>query len=227
MTDILPDSPVAATPGGDPLPPVLRGWLHLVCVFLSLPAGAVVIAGAGSGRSRVAAAVYATGMTAMFGVSAAYHRRRWSPAGRRRMRRIDHGTIFLMIAGSYSPLCLVQGGAEGTALLVAAWAGAAVGLTLTAYGVAEKPVVGMCCYLGFAWVLAIAMPQLAGRLSDTEYRLLVAGGLLYTAGAIMFGTHRPNPFPRVFGYHEVWHVMVVAASVCHYGTIISVVRTAT
>jgi len=207
--------------------PLLRGWLHAVCFLVSIPAGALVIASASTSRARVGAVIYAIGLTAVFGVSAAYHRGRWSDEARRRMKRLDHGTIFLMIAGSYSPLCLVQGGAEGTALLVAAWAGAAVGLTLTAYGVAEKPVVGMCCYLGFAWVLAIAMPQLAGRLSDTEYRLLVAGGLLYTAGAIMFGTHRPNPFPRVFGYHEVWHVMVVAASVCHYGTIISVVRTAT
>jgi len=207
--------------------PLLRGWLHAVCFLVSIPAGALVIASASTSRARVGAVIYAIGLTAVFGVSAAYHRGRWSDEARRRMKRLDHGTIFLMIAGSYSPLCLVLGGAEGTALLVAAWAGAAVGLTLTAYGVAEKPVVGMCCYLGFAWVLAIAMPELAGRLSDTEYHLLLAGGLLYTAGAIMFGTHRPNPFPRVFGYHEVWHVMVVAASICHYGTIISVVRTAT
>lgn len=207
--------------------PLLRGWLHAVCFVLSVPAGVVVVASASTGRARVGAVIYALGLTAVFGVSAAYHRGSWSDAARRRMKRLDHGTIFLMIAGSYTPLCLVLGGAEGTALLAMAWLGAAAGLTLTAFGVAEKPVVGMVCYLAFAWLLAIAMPELAGRLSDTEYVLLAAGGLLYTAGAILFGIHRPNPFPGVFGYHEVWHVMVVAAAVCHYGTIISVVRTAT
>jgi len=207
--------------------PLLRGWLHAACFVLSIPAGAMVVASASTGRARLGAVIYSVGLTAVFGVSAAYHRGRWSDSARRRMKRLDHGTIFLMIAGSYTPLCLVLGGAQGTALLALAWVGAAVGLTLTAFGVAEKPVVGMCCYLGFAWVLAIAMGELAGRLSDVEYGLLVAGGLLYTGGAILFGTHRPNLFPRVFGYHELWHVMVAAAAACHYGTIISVVRTAT
>ena len=206
--------------------PLLRGWLHAVCFLLSIPAGVVVVASAATGRARVGAVIYALGLTAVFGVSAAYHRGRWSDAARRRMKRLDHGTIFLMIAGSYTPICLVLGGARSTALLTLAWVGAAGGLALTAFGVAEKPTVGGLCYLGFAWVLAIAMSELAGRLSDTEYRLLVAGGLLYTAGAVMFGSHRPNLFPRVFGYHELWHVMVVAAAACHYGTIISVVRTA-
>ena len=206
--------------------PLLRGWLHAVCFILSIPAGALVVASAATTRARVGAVVYAIGLTAVFGVSAAYHRGRWSDAARRRMKRLDHGTIFVMIAGSYTPLCLLLGGAESTALLVAAWVGAATGLTLAAFGIAEKPVIGMSCYLAMAWVLAIAMPELADRLTSTEYHLLVAGGLLYTAGAILFGTHRPNLFPRVFGYHEVWHVMVVAASVCHYGTIISVVRAA-
>ncbi len=204
--------------------PLLRGWLHALCFVLSIPAGVVVIASASTPRARLGAVVYAFGLSAVFGVSAAYHRGRWSEVARRRMKRLDHGTIFVMIAGSYTPLCLLLGGAEGTALLVAAWAGAAVGLTLTAFGIAEKPIIGMSCYIGLAWVLALAMPELSGPLSEAEYRLLVAGGLFYTGGAILFGTHRPNPFPRVFGYHEVWHVMVAAASACHYGMIVSVVR---
>ena len=227
MTDILPDSPVAATPGGDPLPPVLRGWLHLVCVFLSLPAGAVVIAGAGSGRSRVAAAVYATGMTAMFGVSAAYHRRRWSPAGRRRMRRIDHGTIFLMIAGSYTPLCLLAlRGTAGPVALTAVWIAAAMGFALALSGIAEKAVVGLLCYFGMGWAMVLALPELSRQLSGGQVGLLLLGGVIYTAGGVVLGTRRPNPSPVWFGYHEVWHTMVVLACACHYVTILSVVRAA-
>ena len=105
MTDTLQGAPAPAPDAApsEPLPPHLRGWLHLVCFVLSVPAGAIAIAGAQTGRARLAGTVYAIGMTAMFGVSATYHRRKWSPAGRRRMRRLDHGTIFVMIAGSYTP----------------------------------------------------------------------------------------------------------------------------
>ncbi|HEV3496995.1 MAG TPA: hemolysin III family protein, partial [Actinomycetes bacterium] len=138
-----PPTPDAA-PADDQLPPHLRGWLHLVCFFLSLPAGVVVVTSAGSGRARLAAAVYALGMTAMFGVSAAYHRGRWSPEGRVRMRRTDHGTILLMIAGSYTPFCLLTlDGTTARAVLVGVWAGAAVGFVVALTGVAEKAVVGL------------------------------------------------------------------------------------
>jgi hemolysin III len=211
----------------DPLPPRLRGWLHLVCFFLSLPAGAVVIGLAGSGRARLAAVVYAIGMTLMFGVSAAYHRGRWSPKGRVRMRRTDHGTILLMIAGSYTPFCLVA--LEGTTarvILIGVWAAAAVGFVLAMLGVAEKAVVGVILYIGMGWAVVGALPDLTRQLSGPEMALLVAGGILYTLGGAVLGTRWPNPSPRWFGYHEVWHAMVVVACSCHYITILSVVRAA-
>jgi hemolysin III len=212
---------------GDQLPPRLRGWLHLVCFFLSLPAGAVVVASAASGRSRVAALVYAFGMTAMFGVSAAYHRGRWSPAARRRMRRTDHGTIFLMIAGSYTPLCLLTlRGTTGTAVLTAVWLGAGLGFFGALTGVAEKAVVGLLAYIGLGWAVVVTLPQLTRGLGGGEMALLVAGGLLYTVGGVVLGTKWPNPSARWFGYHEVWHAMVVVACACHYLTILSVVRAA-
>ncbi len=211
----------------DALPPRLRGWLHLVCFFLSLPAGAVVVAAAGSGRARLAAVVYAVGMTAMFGVSAAYHRGRWSPTARTRMRRTDHGTILLMIAGSYTPFGLLA--LEGTTartVLVAVWAGAAVGFVVALAGVAEKAVVGILCYIGLGWGVVLALPQLTRELSVGEMALLVAGGIVYTLGGVVLGTRWPNPSTRWFGYHEVWHAMVVVACACHYVTILSVVRAA-
>jgi hemolysin III len=228
VTDLLAGSPApppAAPPHGDPLPPLLRGWIHLVCFFLSLPAGALVIAGAGSGRARLGGVVYAIGMTAMFGVSAAYHRGRWSPAGRRRMRRTDHGTIFLMIAGSYTPLCLLAiEGPTGTAVLAAVWAGAALGFLFAMTGIAEKAVLGLLCYIGLGWGAVLALPELSRRLSANQIGLLLVGGVVYTVGGVVLGTRRPNPSPRWFGYHEVWHAMVVVACVCHYLTILSVVR---
>ena len=206
--------------------PLLRGWLHTICFFLAIPAGALVVVSASTPRARAGAAVYAVGLAAVFGVSAAYHRGRWSDTARRRMKRLDHATIFVMIAGSYTPLCLVLGGAKGTGLLVAAWVGAGVGFALAILGIVERPFVGTPIYIGLAWLLALAVPELSGQLTATQYQLLVAGGILYTVGAILFGTHWPDPIPGIFGYHEVWHVMVVAACVCHYGTIVSVVRAA-
>ena len=227
MTDILEEAPLPPPAQADPVPPHLRGWLHLIYFFLSLPAGALVIASGASGRARSAGVVYALGMSAMFGVSAAYHRGRWSPEGRRRMRRTDHGTIFLMIAGSYTPLCLLAlGGRIGTTLLTAVWAAAAVGFALALSGIAEKAVIGLVCYFGMGWAMVLALPELSLQLSGGQIGLLVAGGVVYTAGGIVLGTHWPNPSPRWFGYHEVWHAMVVLACACHYVTILSVVRAA-
>lgn len=211
---------------GHPLPPLLRGWVHLVFFFLSLPAAVFVVASAGSTRARVGATVYAVGLCALFGVSAIYHRLRWSGPARRRMRRMDHATIFVMIAGSYTPLCLlVLRGATAGVILTVAWTGAVVGVVLASTGIAERSVLGLACYIALGWVMVLALPQLLRRLSATQMLLIIAGGLLYTAGAVILGTRRPDPFPRVFGYHEVWHVMVAAAAICHYVTIFSVVRT--
>lgn len=227
MTDILQQSPAPGPAPGDPLPPHLRGWLHLVCFVLSVPAGAAVVLSGGSGRARLAGIVYALGMSAMFGVSATYHRRQWSPAARRRMRRIDHGTIFVMIAGSYTPLCLLAlRGTTGTVVLTGVWIAAAAGFGLAMSGIAEKAVVGILCYFGMGWAMVLALPELSRQLSGGQIGLLVLGGVIYTAGGVVLGTRRPNPSPLWFGYHEVWHGMVAVACACHYLTILSVVRAA-
>jgi hemolysin III len=228
VTDILQGTPPPDAPSpAQILPPLLRGWLHLVCFILSVPAGVVVIASAGSLRGRIAAAVYALGMTAMFGVSALYHRGRWSPAGRRRMRRTDHGTIFIMIAGSYTPLCLLAlRGTVGTAVLIAVWIGAGLGFFLALTGIAEKEVVGLLCYIGLGWAMVLALPELSRHLSGGQIGLLLAGGIVYTVGGVVLGTKWPNPSPAYFGYHEIWHGMVAVACACHYVTILTVVRAA-
>lgn len=205
--------------------PLLRGWLHLVCFFLAIPAGVVVIALATSSRARAGAAIYAFGLVALFGVSGFYHRGRWSPTWRLRMRRLDHATIFVMIAGTYTPLCLlVLEGWVAVAMLVTAWTGAAVGALLAWSGGRRSSALRSGLYIALGWAVLVAAPQLLSRLSSAELVLIAVGGVLFTVGAITLATHWPDPFPRVFGNHEVWHTFVVAAVICHLVAIGSVVH---
>ena len=208
--------------------PLLRGWMHLVCFFLAIPAGVAVILLADGPRARWGALVYAIGLVALFGVSGSYHRGRWSQAARRRMQQLDHATIFVMIAGSYTPLCLVAlQGWLAPAMLVAAWVGATVGMVLAFRGGRRSRIAKGTLYIALGWVSVVATPQLLRHLNATEIALIVVGGVLYTVGAIFLATRWPDPFPRVFGYHEVWHALVVAAVVCHFVAIASVVATPT
>jgi len=210
-----------------PSKPRLRGWSHLVAAVTFPLLGLVLVAIADGPEAKVATAIYTAGLTVMYGVSAAYHRGRWSMVGRRRMRRTDHGTIFVMIAGSYTPLCLLAlGGTTGTAVLVAVWVGAGFGFLFALTGIAEKAVLGLLCYIGLGWAMVLALPELSRQLSGAQIALLFAGGVLYTLGGVVLGTRWPNPSPVWFGYHEVWHTMVVLACACHYVTILSVVRAA-
>lgn len=205
--------------------PLLRGWLHLVCFFLALPAAVAVVALATTGEARAAAVVYAVGLVALFGVSGSYHRGRWSDAKRRLMQRLDHGTIFVMIAGSYTPICLLAvRGWMSVALLVVAWAGAVLGFALSFTNTRVTSVMRSTLYIVLGWASVIAGPQLVRHLSVAELVLIAVGGLLFTVGAIFLATRWPDPFPKVFGYHEVWHVLVVAAVICHFVAIASVVN---
>jgi hemolysin III len=207
--------------------PLLRGWLHLVCFFLAIPAAVLVIALASSPRARVGAAVYAAGLVALFGVSGAYHRGPWSPTWRRRMQRLDHLTIFVMIAGSYTPLCLlVLHGWVAVATLVTAWGGAALGGVLAWTEGRRGSALRSGLYIALGWLALAATPQLVRHLSPTELALIAVGGVLFTVGAIFLATRWPDPFPRVFGYHEIWHTLVVAAVVCHLVAIGSVIHSA-
>ncbi|MGH9085584.1 MAG: PAQR family membrane homeostasis protein TrhA [Acidimicrobiales bacterium] len=206
--------------------PLLRGWMHLVCFFVAIPAGALVVIAATSGAARVGATVYAAGLVALFGVSGWYHRGRWSAAARRRMQRLDHATIFMMIAGSYTPICLlVLEGWLAPVMLVVAWLGAAAGAVLSFVGAGHRTRVARgALYIVLGWASVIAAPQLVRHLSPAELALLALGGLLFTVGAIFLATNWPDPFPRVFGYHEVWHALVVAAVACHFAMITSLVH---
>jgi hemolysin III len=177
------------------------------------------------GVATAAAAIYAVSLAGVFGSSAMYHRGAWGPTARRRMRRLDHSMIFILIAGSYTPVSLLAlRGPIAVVLLAAVWGGAAVGVTMKVARPDGFPATTGVLYLALGWAALVATPQLLRGLSAPAFVLLVVGGLLYTVGAIVFATKRPDPDPAVFGYHEIWHAFMAAASACHFALMVLVLR---
>lgn len=197
--------------------PVLRGVSHEVFFFVSLVTGPLLVLGAHTGEARLCVSIYAISTSAMLGTSALFHRRRWSPEARTRMRRADHSTIFLFIAGTYTAvagLSLTPGWKELVLGLV--WAGALGGIALRwAWLNAPKWAVALP-YVVVGWVAVVALPELLHKLGVLGLGLMMGGGVLYTLGALAYARKRPDPWPRVFGYHEIFHALVVAALVMHY-----------
>jgi hemolysin III len=197
--------------------PRLRGVFHQYAFFVSLVAGTVLVVLAATARASVAAAIYAASVSALFGVSALYHRVTWTTQARRRMRRLDHAMIFLLIAGTYTPVgLLVLQGTLATVVLAVVWGGAVAGIVLELAWTGAPRWLGGTVYLALGWVAVVAMPQLFARLGVAGGLLIVAGGLLYTAGAAIYGLRRPDPVPAVLGYHEVFHLLVIAGVAAHF-----------
>jgi hemolysin III len=197
--------------------PRLRGVFHQYAFFVSLGSGVLLVLLAATTRASVAAAVYAASVSALFGVSALYHRVTWSGPARRRMRRLDHAMIFLLIAGTYTPVgLLVLHGTLATVVLAVVWGGAVAGIVLELAWTRAPGWLGGTVYLALGWVAVVAMPQLFARLGVARGLLLVAGGLVYSAGAAVYALRRPDPAPAVFGYHEVFHLLVIAGVAVHF-----------
>ena len=200
--------------------PRLRGRLHQIAFVLAIPQGAALVAAAAGWVERLAAAVYAVSLAGLYGVSSLYHRLRWSPRALLRMRRGDHAMIYVLIAGTYTPVSLlVLGGPWGMALLGVVWMGAVAGVLMKVFGMERTRVITGALYIVLGWLAVIAAPWLVTRLSGVVLALVVAGGLIYTAGAVVLFRRRPDPAPAVFGYHEIWHAAVVCAAACHYAAI--------
>jgi hemolysin III len=206
--------------------PRLRGVSHEIGFFIALVAGTWIVATAGSALARGATAIYAVTLALMLGVSASYHRGTWRTRVELRWKRADHAMIFLFVAGTYTPICVLAiGGALGIKLLILVWAGAALGAMQAILWVRAPRVIAALLYLALGW-LAIAFWQDVRIALGPLTRLLIAGGTLYTVGAIVYALRRPDPLPRWFGYHEVFHVLVVAACVCHYMVILKIASAA-
>jgi len=197
--------------------PRLRGVSHQWAFFVSLASGTLLVLVATTTRASVAVGIYGASVSALFGVSALYHRVTWTTAARRRMRRLDHAMIFLLIAGTYTPVgLLVLQGTLATVVLAVVWGGAAGGIVLELAWTTAPRWLGGTVYLALGWVAVVAMPQLFARLGVAGGLLLVAGGLVYSVGAAVYALRRPDPAPAVFGYHEVFHLLVIAGVAAHF-----------
>jgi len=201
--------------------PRLRGVSHQWAFFVSLLTGGALVATAPGGRATVAAAIYAVSVAGLFGSSALYHRITWaSAAARRWMRRLDHSMIFVLIAGTYTPFALLAlKGTLATAILVAVWAGAAAGVVMKLVWIDAPKWVVALTYVLLGWVAVAAFPQLYDAVGLTGITMVAGGGLLYTAGAVVYALRRPDPVPTVFGYHEVFHVLVIVAAALQYAVV--------
>ena len=202
----------------DVLPkPRLRGVFHQYAFYVAVVAGGVLVAVSDSGRELLATWIYAAALAAMFGVSALYHRVDWkSPRVRTWMRRLDHSTILLLIAGTYTPFALLAfEGRLADVILVVVWAGAGAGLVLNLLWVDAPTWVTAIVFIALGWVGAVAVPELL-EFGVAPAALVFAGGALYTVGALAYAFKRPNPVPHVFGYHELFHLLVVGAAITHF-----------
>lgn len=200
--------------------PRFRGVSHQYAFFASLITGAVLVLVAPTRKATTAAAIYAASVSGLFGASALYHRITWRPATRRWMRRLDHSMIFVLIAGTYTPFgLLVLHGPLASVVLAVVWGGALAGVALKLAWVDAPKWLMAGIYLALGWVGAATMPQLMSRAGVGAVALLAVGGVLYSAGAVIYALRRPDPSPRVFGYHEIFHVLVIAAAAAHYAAI--------
>jgi len=208
--------------------PRARGWIHFYSAIVGAGLGILLVVMAAVSSGAVAAmscAIYAVTMVGLFSVSATYHRHTWtSPRTRTWMKRADHSMIFVFIAGTYTPLAvLAVRGTEGAAMLFIVWIGAAGGVALKMLAPHSPRWLGVPFYVALGWVAIFAMPALLHNGGVAVVVLVIAGGLLYTVGAVFYAIRKPNPWPGTFGYHEAFHVTVTLAALCHYVAIFLVV----
>jgi len=195
------------------LRPLLRGVTHAYAFWLALTAAIVLAVLVPAGTPRLAAVIYGAGLCGLFAASGTYHRWRWNPRWRPLLRRIDHSTIFVFIAATYTPVALlIMHGTLRWAILAAVWTGALGGVVLSVAWISAPRVLTALCYLGLGWTVLFALPQMIDAMNVAPLVLLAVGGLLYTLGAVVYATRRPDPWPTVFGFHEVFHALVILAA---------------
>jgi hemolysin III len=200
--------------------PRLRGVSHQYAFFVSIGCGVGLILAASEGRARLAASVYAVAVSALLGTSALYHRVTWRPSARRWMRRLDHSMIFVLIAGTYTPVALLAlKGTLASTILIVLWAGALGGVIFKlAWIDAPKWLLAMV-YVAMGLVTAAVFGELPAAIGWLGAIGIALGGVLYLFGAVIYASGKPNPWPKVFGYHEVFHALVITAAGLHYAVI--------
>ena len=199
--------------------PRLRGVFHEAAFYVAVVLGVSLIATAEPGRARLSASVFAAAVAFCFGASALYHRPTWRPGVRSWLARLDHAAIYLLIAGTYTPVCLlVMTAGWREVVLALVWGGAVAAVLLKLFWVCSPKWLAAVIALTLGWIAAVAFGQLL-KIALPGLLLLLAGGVLYSIGAIVYARKRPDPVPHVFGYHELFHLLTIAAVSCHYATI--------
>jgi hemolysin III len=227
-TQAMSDGGRGAQTQAAPIKPLLRGVSHQVSFFVAIVATAVLVMRAGTSPASTAALVFGATLVLLFGTSACYHRISWTPAARQRMRRIDHAAIFMLIAGGYTPLfALVPSPSGGHGALAAIWIGAGVGVVKSlAWPHAPKWLTALLC-VAIGWMVIFQVMGRTPMVGTTCVGLLVASGITYSVGALVYALKRPDPWPRVFGYHEIFHLLVVVASGFLFAHVSLVIRAVT
>lgn len=205
--------------------PLLRGHFHQAAFFFAFGACAMLIGQSRNARELTAMIIYSLSVIALFGISALYHRPQWSPGPRAFMRRLDHAAIFIMIAGTGTPLCLLALSSEaGKRLLAIIWIAAGIGIVQSVFWVQAPKWLAAILYIVMGWLAVPYLPELKAALGTTNVVLILVGGVIYTLGALVYAFKKPNPWPAVFGYHEIFHLMVVIAAVFHFLVIAGLMR---
>jgi hemolysin III len=200
--------------------PVWRGILHTAAFVLAIPAGVVLIIFASGAAARTAASIYTATLLLVFGTSAAYHRLAQSPRARRVMQRLDHSMIYLLIAGTYTPICLVALPLRwGIPLLASVGGLGLLGMVIKLAAIRRLEWLAYAFYPLMGWAAVAATPALRSSLTGVQIALVFGGGIAYTVGFPILLLRRPDPWPKVFGYHEVWHSLTVLAAVLHFGAV--------
>ncbi len=204
--------------------PKLRGWIHEVSFPAVLAAGAALVLQASTLPGRIAAGVYTLTSAVLFGVSALYHRGSWKPRAKAVLRRLDHANIFLLIAGTYTPVAvLALHGTTRVSVLVAVWSAAALGVGFRMAWIDAPRRLYTALYVIVGWVMVFVMPELLRGAGAVAFSLIISGGVLYSLGGLVYGLKRPNPWPKVFGFHEVFHSLTVLAYAAQYSAILIMV----
>lgn len=207
-----------------PRRPSLRGVSHQVAAFIAPGAGIALVLAALSPLAATAGAIYASSLTAMLTVSATYHRRHWPARALLWMRRLDHAMIFVLVAGTYTPLAVALDRRDAIVLMAVAWGGAAAGiLRALLWPRSPKPITA-AFYLVLGWAVVPFGPRLLAAVHPWVAVLLGAGGLLYTTGAAFYALKKPNLVPGVFGYHELFHAFVLGGAACHFAAVLGILR---
>ena len=201
----------------DEVIPRLRGVLHAYAFWFAAVAAGVLVALAPTDRARIAAAIYGVGLCALFAASGLYHRWRWHPRWRPLLRRVDHSTIYVFIAATTTPIALlVLSGTVQAVVLASVWVSAALGVAFALAWIDAPRLLVAGTYLAVGWAGVVAVPQILREVGVAPFVLFLVGGVLYSAGATIYAARRPDPWPRTFGFHELFHLLVIAAAIVHF-----------